>query len=240
MDFEKIKSAAEEIKLSDSEKQRLIDVCEASKMLKKKKRYVPAIVAAAAVLVLVFFSPGFLFQAKMADAAPQENEAADYEYFADSAENCVQDGLGGVSLQSSSSTVLAFRKIYYEIPEEFRLLVSENEFNDWESRQNIANGMPMMHFIRAFEISREDFDSANTAYAQRVYEELGMAPLLRAADCAEQEQAEIFNADIIYSFNESKIREYYSVPEYPFSSMEEFADAVKNGYVSLSEQAEIN
>lgn len=238
MDFEKIKSAAEEIKLSDSEKQKLIDVCEASKTLKKKNRYVPAIVAAAAALVLVFFSPGFLFQAKMEGAAPQENAAVDYEFFADSAENYAQDGLESITLHSSS-TARKYRRIYYEIPEEFRVLVSETEFIDWENRHNTVNGMPMMNFVRAFEISREDFDRANAAYAKRIYEELGMVPLLRAADCAEQEQAEIFNADIVFSFNENVIDEYYSVPDYEFSSMKEFADAVKNGYVSLSEQADI-
>lgn len=239
MDFEKLKSAAEEIKLSDSEKQKLIDVCEASKALKKKKRFVPAIVAAAAALVLVLFSPGFLFQAKMSnDAAPQENAAADYEFFADSeADLYVEDGLGSVTLHSGS-TVRLFRMVYYEIPEEFRALVSEEDFGDWESRQTDANGMPVMNFVRAFDISREDFDRANAAYAQRIYEELGMAPLLRAADCAEQEQAEIFNADIVYSFNENKIEEYYSIPDYEFSSMKEFTEAVRNGYASLSEQAE--
>lgn len=236
MNFEKLKSAAEEIKLSDSEKQKLIDVCEASKTLKKKKISVPAIVAAAAAVVLVLFSPGFLFQAKMADsAAPEENAAADYDMFAD--EFIEEDGLGSVNMQSGT-TLKAFRKIYHEIPDEFRTLVSEADFNDWKSRTVIADGMPIMHFVRAFEISREDFEAANSAYAQRIYKELGMAPLLRAADCAEQEQAEIFNADIVYSFNESRIRDYYSVPEYPFSSMEEFTNAVEDGYIPLSEKAE--
>lgn len=233
MDFEKIKSAAEEIKLSDSEKQKLIDMCEASKPQKKKNRYVPAIVVAAAALVLVIFSPGFLFRAKMADHAPMENAAADYEMLADKYE---EDGIGNVILQSSS-TVLEYRKIYYEIPIEFSSLVSEAEFAEWKNRANNSHGMPMMNFIRAFEISREDFERANADYAQRIYDELGMAPLLRAADCAEQEQAEIFNADIIFSFNESRIESYYSVPDYEFSSMSEFVYAVKNGYVSLSEQA---
>ena len=235
MDFEKLKFAAEEIKLSDSEKQKLIDVCEASKTLKKKKRFVPAIVAAAAALVLVLFSPGFLFQAKMADSAEQENAAADYEFLADS---YVEDGLGGVTLHSGS-TVREFRMIYYEIPEEFRALVSESEYEDWEKKADIAGGMMMAQFVSEFGISEEDFDRANAAYAQRIYEELGMAPLLRAADCAEQEQAEIFNADIVYSMSKAAVNEYYSVPEYKFSTMEEFAEAVKNGYVSLSEKAEI-
>lgn len=240
MDFEKLKSAAEEIKLSDSEKEKLIAVCEASKTQKKKSRYVPAaIVAAAAMFIIVLFSPGFLFQAKMADsAAPQENAAADYEYLADSAEQYVQDGLGSVTLHSGS-TVRAFRMIYYEIPEEFRLLVSESEYNEWEKKADTADGMMIMQFVSEFGITRGDFDSANAAYAQRIFEELGMAPLLRAADCAEQEQAEVFNADIVYSMNKATANEYYSVPEYEFSSMEEFAEAVKNGYASLSEKAEI-
>lgn len=234
MDFEKLKNAAEEIKLSEAEKLKMIEVCEKSRTSKKKKRHVPAIIAAAAAVVIILFSPGFLFQAKMADTAENENmaPAEDYVYLAD------EDGFNEVIWQSSSSTT-AYRMIYYEIPKEFRELVSEEEYNEWEKSRISADGMPIMNFVSEFEISREDFDRANAAYAQRIYEELGMVPLLRAADCAEQEQAEIFNADIVYSMDKAAANEYYSVPEYGFSSMEEFAEAVKNGYASLSEQADI-
>ncbi len=235
MDFDKIRSAAQEIKLSDSEKLKMIEVCEKAKTSKKKNRHVPAIVAAAAAVVLVLFSPGFLFRASMKDSAPMENMAAnDYDFLAD--EHVEEDGLG-ISLQSSSK--VAYRSIYYEIPKEFRELVSEKEYNEWESRLIGAHGMPVFSFILNFDISREEFDRANAAYAQRVYEDFGMVPLLRAADCAEQEQAEIFNADVIYTFNITEIQEYYRVPEYAFSSMREFSYAVRNGYSSLSQQAEI-
>lgn len=236
MDFDKIKSAAQEIKLSDSEKLKMIEVCENSRTSKKKNRYVPAIVAAAAAVVLVLFSPGFLFRASMKDSESMENMAAnDYEYLAD--QFVAEDGMGSISLQSSSN--VGYRSIYYEIPKEFRELVSEKEYSEWESRQIASNGMPVLDFVQFFAISREDFDKANTAYAQRVFEDFGMVPLLRAADCAEQEQAEIFNADVIYSFNITEIQEYYRVPEYAFSSMKEFSYAVRNGYSSLSQQAEI-
>ncbi len=235
MDFDKIKSAAQEIKLSDSEKLKMIEVCENSRTSKKKNRYVPAIVAAAAAVVLVLFSPGFLFRASMKDSESMENMAAnDYDFLAD--QYVEEDGFG-ISLQSSSN--VGYRSIYYEIPKEFRGLVSEKEYNEWESRQIASDGMPVLNFVQFFDISREDFDRANTAYAHRVYEDFGMVPLLRAADCAEQEQAEIFNADVIYSFNITEIQEYYRVPEYAFSSMKEFSYAVRNGYSSLSLQAEI-
>lgn len=236
MDFDRIRSAAQEIKLSDSEKLKMLEVCENAKTEKKKNRHIPAIVAAAAAVVLVLFSPGFLFRASMKDAESMENMAADdYDYLAD--QFVEEDGMGSISLQSSSKA--AYRSIYYEIPKEFRELVSEKEYNEWESGLIGAHGMPVFSFILNFDISREDFDRANTAYANRIQEDFGMVPLLRAADCAEQEQAEIFNADIIYTFNLTEIQEYYRVPEYAFSSMREFSYAVRNGYSSLSQQAEI-
>lgn len=233
MDFEKIKAAAEEIKLSDAEKEKIILMCEESKKTKKKSRFVPiATAAAVAVFAFVIFSPGFLLKASESDNfAPQENAAAnDYEFFADS-----YDGAQGVIIQSS--TAEKFRNIYYEIPEEFRALVPENSYSE-DYKGDLSGEMRIVWFVKKFGISKESFEKANAEYAKRVYSDFGLYPLLKAADYEGQEEAEIFNADIIYSFDEEKINEYYARPDYKFSSMAEYAEAVENGYESLSQKAD--
>lgn len=231
MDFEKIKAAAEEIKLTDAEKENIILLCEESKKTKKKSRFVPVAVAAAvAVFAFVIFSPGFLLKASEADKnfAPQENAAInDYEYLADSLDNAS-------IIQSSTAEI--FRSIYFEIPKEFRALVSEEDYAENEYKADLSEGMRIVWFIKEFNIPKESFEEANAAYAKRVYSDFGLYPLLNAADYKGQEEAEIFNADIIYSFDEEKINEYYARPDYEFNSLAEYARAVENGYASLSQK----
>lgn len=233
MDFEKIKTAAEEIKLSDSEKEKMILLCEESKKAKKKNRFVPVAAAAAvAVFAFVIFSPGFLLKASEADKnfAPQEDAAVnDYEYLADSADNA-----SGIIIQSSTAEM--FRSIYFEIPKEFRALVSEEDYAEKDYKADLSGGMRILWFIKEFSIPKESFEEANAAYAKRVYSDFGLYPLVNAADYRGQEEAEIFNADIIYSFDEEKINEYYARPDYEFNSMREYAEAVENGYVPLSQK----
>ena len=233
MDFEKIKAAAEEIKLSDAEKEEIILLCEESKKTEKKSRFVPVAAAAAvAVFAFIIFSPGFLFRAKESDMnfAPQENAAVnDYEYLADSVDNA-----SGIILQSSTAEL--FRSIYFEIPKEFRELVPEEDYAEKDYKADLSGGMRILWFIKEFNIPRESFEEANAAYAKRVYSDFGLYPLLKAADYKGQEEAEIFNADIIYSFDEEKINEYYARPAYEFNSMSEYTEAVENGYAALSQK----
>ena len=68
MDFEKIKPAVEDITLSEAQKQAIIAEC--AKAKKKSRAPIYAVAAVAAMLILVF-SPGFLFRAdrKSADSA---------------------------------------------------------------------------------------------------------------------------------------------------------------------------
>ena len=233
MDFEKIKTAAEDIKLTDAEKENIILLCQESKKTKKKSRFVPVAAAAAvAVFAFVIFSPGFLLKASEADKnfAPQENAVAnDYELLADSIDNA-----SGAIIQSSTAEM--FRSIYFEIPKEFRELISEEEYAENDYKADLSGGMRIVWFIKEFNIPKESFEKANAAYAKRVYSDFGLYPLLKAADYKGQEEAEIFNSDIIYLFDEEKINEYYARPDYEFNSMREYAEAVENGYVSLSQK----
>ncbi len=205
MDFEKIKPAVEEIKLSEIQHERIIEACEKQK--KKSFNYKLWIPVAAAVFVVIF-SPGFIFRAsKTADMAAPENgkgfynnnAAADREMYIE--EDCLADCV--VSVQNQSVTVETkalfnsgvYREIYSVIPSQFVWLVDYGEYKKWEKTVEASGGMAMLQFVEHFGITREDFDSANKAYEAYI-NSMG-------------ESSEIFNAEIIYSFDREKINEYY-------------------------------
>ncbi len=100
-----------------------------------------------------------------------------------------------------------YRLIYYRIQGEFFELLSEEEeteCSDWLSKNSeetnygeFRNEMLLVSFVKKFNISREEFDSA--------VEEL------RKHDegLTQYEEYEIPNADIIYTFDNAIINEYY-------------------------------
>ncbi len=252
MDFEKIKAAAEEIKLSDAEKEKIILMCEESKKTKKKSRFVPiATAAAVAVFAFVIFSPGFLLKASESDNfAPQENAAAnDYEFFADS-----YDGAQGIIVQSSSTensdfkndagggviTVQKYRAAFYSVPASFVNLVGKETFFAWRETidaTSTAETMVMSQFIQHFGITREQFDKANLKWARGVRDNLYGIPCINPKDYANQETDEVFNGDIIFTFDDDLIREYYLSPDYPYLYDIEFEEAVEKGeYTSQTEE----
>ncbi len=223
MDFEKIKPAVEEIRLSEIQQERIIEACENHR--KKSfnyKLWIP--VAAAAVFTLVIFSPGFIFRAgsKLADnlAAPESENGKGfyYNYAADEDMYIVEDYLadGAVSAQSQTVTVEVeslfnsgvYRKIYSVIPSQFAWLVDSEEYKKWEKSVRATGGMAMLQFVEHFGISREEFNSANEAYEAYLNSTLGGAISGKPSDEAEEE-LEIFNADIIYSFDKDTINKYY-------------------------------
>ena len=254
MDFEKIKSAAEDIKLTDAEKENIILLCEESKKTKKKSRFVPvAAAAAAAVFAVIVFSPGFLFKASEADKnyAPQENAVADeenYGFLADS-----YDGAQGVIVQSSTTgnsdfendigggviTVQKYRAAFYSVPASFVNLVGKETFFAWRETidaTSTAETMVMSQFIQHFGITREQFDKANLKWAKGVRDNLYGIPCINPKDYANQETDEVFNGDIIFTFDNDLIREYYLSPDYPYLYDIEFEEAVKRGeYTSQTE-----
>lgn len=216
MDFEKIKPAVEEIALSEIQQERIIAVCE-----KRKKRsfnyklWIP--VAAAAVFTIVIFSPGFIFRAsKSADeAAPESGNG--FVNFADSLNNAVYDEdilydaaeEECVSIQNQSATVEVkslfdsgiYREIYSVIPSQFARLVDADKYKEWEKSVTESGGMAMLQFVEYFGISREEFDIANEAYEAYLNE------MKMTAD--NPQKTEVFNADIIYTFNREEIDHYY-------------------------------
>lgn len=216
--LERLSRAQSSISLDEEEKKRLIFACQTEKP--KKKTNYKRIAAAAAVLVLIVavFSPGFLLQAGMSDSAANENGT--YEEFCDdiALQETFDDGL----FSASGTLSVTYRFIYFLIPEQFSSLVGEEEFELWASEDNTGGHMPIVAFVRHFGISKEDFDKANELYAEEIRKRYSVTPLILPADYPEQEKYEVFNSDIIYCGDDEKIGSYYSVPNYPFDSEEDF------------------
>lgn len=219
MDFDKIKPAAEEISLDELQKERILAACRQTKRKKNNyKIWIP--VAAAAVFAVVLVSPGFIFRAKSSDSAENFNNSplADQkaEFYADDQELFDADAGNGIYYSASLASSALFssggyREIYAIIPEQFTWLVDADEYKFWKSRVKASGGMAMLQFVEHFGIPREDFDTANTAYAAYLDSCFFQGHLNGVPASSEEEHREIFNADIIYSLDREKIDEYYSV-----------------------------
>ena len=218
MDFEKIKPAVEEIKLSEIQQERIIEACEKHK--KKSFNYKLWIPVAAALFVVIF-SPGFIFRAgsKANDMAAPESGNGFYNYYSDEEDMCVVEGYlqdSVVSVQNQSTAVETkalfdsgdYRKIYSVIPSQFVWLVSYEEYENWSKTVVASDGMAMLQFIRYFDITRENFESANGAYEAYLNTACGGAIKEKPRNESE-EIREIFNVDIIYSFDDDTVNEYY-------------------------------
>lgn len=218
MDFEKIKPAVEEIELSEIQQARIIEACERHK---KKSFNYKLWIPVAAALIVVIFSPGFVFRAgsKASDMAAPENGKGFYYNDADEqevyvAEDYLADGV--VSVQNQSATVKTkalfssgvYRKIYSVIPSQFIWLTDFEEYEKWEKTVNASGGMAMLQFVEHFGITREEFDYANEAYEAYI-NSTGESALHRKPENKAEESLEVFNAEIIFSFDKERINEYY-------------------------------
>ena len=62
-------------------------------------------------------------------------------------------------------------------------------------------------------------------------------PIMNPQDFANQEIYEVYNADIIYTFDNEIINEYYLTPDYPYCADFEYEAAVERGeYKSQTEE----
>ncbi len=227
MDFDKIKPAVEEIRLNEIQQEKILEACRSKKRKSfNYKFWIP--VAAAAMFVVVIFSPGFIFRASEADlsASPEGgnyNNAAGadnkYAELADEEINIAADDYANevCSVQAQSVSVEirsvfecnGFRSIYSVVPSQFAWLVDAEEYRKWEKTVKASDGMAIVQFVEHFKITKEAFDSANQAYAAYIDSIIGGA-LSGKPENSGDEKREIFNADIIYSFDREKIDEYYS------------------------------
>ena len=151
-------------------------------------------------------------------------------------EDETNNDIGGGYIESDK-----YRLRYYAIPYEFVCLVDKEEYLKWKENiltqnDNDVNIMRMVRFIKDFNISKEDFEKANLKMAKDfvAWEE---KPTLRPLDYENQQTYEIYNVDIIYSFDNELINEYYLTPDYPYCAEFEFEAAVKRGeYTSQTEE----
>ena len=176
MDFSKIKPAVEEISLTEEQKEQIINACNGKK---RKFNYMPLVAAAAAItIIFALFSPGFLFRAKTADSAEnvkQENFAKDYHYLADEDIYYGSENGGAGDLPAQDICIFAditafeadeFTELYCLIPSEF-LHFAGDDLSGWLAAVSPDNGMAIMQFAKDFNISKNDFDSANSAFEAR-------------------------------------------------------------------------
>ena len=118
------------------------------------------------------------------------------------------------------------------MPQPFVELVGEDTYYTWSEsivHPSESEEMLMLDFIQEFNISREDFDKANYRWAKIVKDELAGRPCINPKDYANQEDDEIYNADIIYTFDEEVIKNYYLENDYPYLYNIEFDEAVEKG-----------
>lgn len=145
-------------------------------------------------------------------------------------------GVGGESISTRK-----YRVNYYDVPYQFVLIVGEDTYWEWDELYNgenpdETNVMVMKRFVEHFNISRESFDKANLEWAKVILNKMGSQPTMNPKDFANQETDEVYNADIIYTFNDEIINEYYLSGDYPYIYESEYEEAVANSeYTSQTE-----
>lgn len=141
----------------------------------------------------------------------------------------VSEGMGGGTINPQK-----YRICFYQIPTFFSELVDKKAYDEWcntylaENYPDNTKEMVIVSFIKKFNISREDFDKANVEYGKFV-EEYFYDACMNPKDFAEQEFSEVYNADIIYTFDNELISEYYLGNDYAFFYEDEYLAALDTG-----------
>ncbi len=144
-------------------------------------------------------------------------------------ENTTENDVGGGEIVQEK-----YRQCYYNISYQLSLLVDENELKDWEEEiyakdPNETNEMVVKLFVQHFNISKEDFERANLEAAKVIYDPNSPPLSMNPKDYINQEMFELYNPDIIYTFDDEIINEYYLSGEYPFVYESDFEEAVASG-----------
>ena len=112
-----------------------------------------------------------------------------------------------------------YRAIYYSVSAPFAELVDDDEFWDWYNNSPYrqypldVDEMAMVAFVKKFNISREDFDKANEKDKEILLKYSDEVVVNPAEEDPYYDRAleskEIYNADIIYTFDNELINAYY-------------------------------
>lgn len=152
-----------------------------------------------------------------------------------------------------------YRRIYYcggssGLDTFFVNLVSSEEYDEWMNqyyaKHPTGDGMfregekiveptrmKIVDFVMYFDIPREVFEEANNTWCHSRMIKWGDVPVMNPKDYKEQEEFEVYNVDIIYTFDDELINAYYERGEYPFETEEEYLEAVKyHGYVTQTKE----
>lgn len=100
--------------------------------------------------------------------------------------------------------VNAYRPIFYSLAAPFADLVGREVCNKWEatrSYEESQNECIAVSFIKHFDIAKNDFERANEQLRQ-IWAETGSNP-------EDDEIYELYNVDLLYTFNNHIINEYY-------------------------------
>ncbi len=255
MDYEKLKEYGRGIKLTDEAKAEITAKCRAVLSEEREKsegitlalafKRTAAVLAAAAVIIAGIACIKYLKQ-----PAPSINNTEKSSTVINSTESLqteattetnnvetTEDGAGGGEL-----TLQKYRSIYYSIPSPFWDIVDENSRQDiygeyWEQPYSQINTMRMKIFVEEYNVPREKFDAANAEWARIVKERLYGTPVINPQDFANQEFNEVYNADIIYTFDDEIINEYYLSHDYPYCYESEYEKAVEDGlYITRTDK----
>lgn len=131
-------------------------------------------------------------------------------------------------------TLTKYRSIYCDIPRPFINIVDVYEYQAWyenviKNDPNETDVMVMKLFIQEFDISREAFDKANLEWAKIIIDGFKGKPVMNPYDFANQEINEVYNAEIIYTFDDEIINDYYLSHEYPYLYELEYEQALEAG-----------
>ena len=146
-----------------------------------------------------------------------------------SATNNNESDIGGADLLPRK-----YRNNYYSIPASFINIVGKKSFEEWEdvylaeNYPDDSNEMVMLAYVKEFNISKEDFERANLEYAHFIDETYSHI-CLDPQDYADQEMQEIYNTEIIYTFDNDVINEYYLGIDYPFLNEYKYVEALEAG-----------
>lgn len=124
------------------------------------------------------------------------------------------DGLSGMKAEK-------YRYNYYRVTSDYIDIVGTKAYNEWLKSNPIyntreLNEMLMVSYIKHFGITREQFDKASQKRLE-LFEEFNMVPNFPPYEYEEdydyeKELYEVYNADIIYTFDNDIINEYYARP----------------------------